>query len=87
MSLHNIILFGSRARGDAAPDSDMDILVVLDEPNTVKARNYVNACAWEAGFECGLVVSPVVVSRQDWEKGPEHYSLLAQAVAEEGITV
>lgn len=26
-----IVLFGSRARGDARPDSDVDLLVVLDE--------------------------------------------------------
>ena len=28
-----IILFGSRARGDARPDSDYDLLVILDEVN------------------------------------------------------
>lgn len=34
-----IILFGSRARGDARPDSDYDLLVVLDElPNRREAR-------------------------------------------------
>ena len=27
-----IILFGSRARGDAQPDSDVDILVIEDQP-------------------------------------------------------
>ncbi|MBI4320908.1 MAG: nucleotidyltransferase domain-containing protein [Chloroflexi bacterium] len=27
-----IYLFGSRARGDATPDSDYDVLIVLDEP-------------------------------------------------------
>src|SRR5262249_59415921 len=26
-----IILFGSRARGDAGPDSDVDLLVILDD--------------------------------------------------------
>lgn len=27
--LHRVVLYGSRARGDAAPDSDVDVLVVL----------------------------------------------------------
>ena len=27
-----IVLFGSRARGDAAPDSDVDLLIVEDGP-------------------------------------------------------
>lgn len=29
--LKGLYLFGSRARGEAAPDSDVDILIVLDE--------------------------------------------------------
>ncbi len=35
-----IVLFGSRARGDNRPDSDVDLLVILpsDEPHYVRAR-------------------------------------------------
>ncbi|MFZ4703922.1 MAG: nucleotidyltransferase domain-containing protein [Candidatus Methylumidiphilus sp.] len=31
-----IILFGSRARGDARPDSDVDLLIIESEPFSVQ---------------------------------------------------
>lgn len=33
-----IILFGSHARGDAGPDSDVDLLVVMSDPGSEKDR-------------------------------------------------
>jgi predicted nucleotidyltransferase len=80
-----LILFGSRARGDAEPESDLDVLVLLEAEDIVETRRFVSDCAWEAGFEHDIVVVPVVYRKQDWEYGPERYSLLAAAVAKEGI--
>lgn len=40
-----IILFGSRARGDSRPDSDIDILVVSDREKVFAAQ---------AGAECAV---------------------------------
>ncbi len=85
VSLYRMILFGSRARGDAQPDSDMDVLVVVDGQCTPEIRYLVSECAWEAGFEHGIVISTVVYSREEWENGPERHSLLALAVNQEGI--
>ncbi|MGB9623296.1 MAG: nucleotidyltransferase domain-containing protein [Phycisphaerae bacterium] len=85
--VHRIILFGSRARGDADPQSDMDVAVILDGVSDDKARDAVSDCAWEAGFDQGIVVVPVVFGRGEWENGPERYSLLAQAVQAEGLEV
>jgi predicted nucleotidyltransferase len=31
---HQIVLFGSQARGNAQPDSDIDLLIVHDRPET-----------------------------------------------------
>lgn len=87
VKLHQVILFGSRARGDSDPDSDMDVLVVLDAPRTPKIDDVVSDCAWEAGFDAGVVVVPIVVSRDHWENGPERSSLLAMAVREEGVSI
>lgn len=85
VNVYKLILFGSRARGDAEPSSDMDVLVVLDGTPTEKDFDYVSECAWEAGFEHGIVVVPVVYTRNEWEVSPERYSLLALAVEKEGV--
>jgi predicted nucleotidyltransferase len=85
--VNRITLFGSRARGNADPDSDMDVLVILDEPITTEAREAVSDCAWEAGIDNLVVVVPVVYSRDEWEEGPEQSSLLALAVKKEGIAI
>lgn len=37
-----IILFGSHARGDAHPDSDLDILVVLPDAGAVTRRTLID---------------------------------------------
>jgi predicted nucleotidyltransferase len=87
VALHRLILFGSRARGDADPDSDMDVLVVVEEPADESTRDYVSDCAWEAGYREGIVIVPVVFARDEWENGPERQSLLAQAVELEGVPV
>lgn len=85
VTVYKLVLFGSRARGDAESSSDMDVLVVLDGTLTDKDFDYVSECAWEAGFEHGIVVVPVVYTRNDWEISPERYSLLALAVEKEGV--
>lgn len=87
VSVHRVVLFGSRARGDADVFSDMDVLVVLDGACDEEARSAVSDCAWEAGFEYGIVVVPIVYARDEWENGPERHSLLARAVEREGIAI
>ena len=87
LQVHKIIAFGSRARGDADPQSDLDVVVVLNDGSDAAAREYVSECAWEAGFAQGIVVVPMVYTRSEWEHGPERQSLFVQAVQAEGVLV
>jgi predicted nucleotidyltransferase len=87
LSVHKIVLFGSRARGDSAEYSDMDVLVVLNKIKSKADRDYVSECAWEAGFEHGIVIVPVVYTRDEWENSPERSSLLAIAIEKEGVPI
>jgi uncharacterized protein len=84
LKVAELILFGSRARGDADPDSDLDVLVIADELSP-ELEEYISECAWEAGFQYGIVIVPVVFTRNEWENGPERYSLLAEAIKSEGV--
>ena len=54
-------------------------------PLNEKVKEEVSECAWQAGFEDGIVLVPVVFTRDEWENGPESHSLLVQAVEAEGV--
>lgn len=82
----HLIAFGSRARGDAEPDSDLDVLLIVNEL-TPEIEDYISECAWEAGFNYGIILVPVVFTRNEWENGPERYSLLAEAIKSEGVNL
>jgi len=87
VKVHEVKVFGSRARGDASLYSDMDILVILYGTPDDETADYISECAWEAGFEFGVVVVPVVFSLDEWQNSPERFSLFAQAVEKEGVLV
>jgi predicted nucleotidyltransferase len=58
-----LILFGSRARGDADPDADVDLMVILpDEAYTFANRQAVYDIAAEVSLEHDFLVVPMIVS-------------------------
>lgn len=77
-------LFGSRARGDAERDSDMDVLLELDlERLDLATKRRIRWLAGEVSLKHGLVISFLLVDRmQARERGD--YSILVN-IREEGI--
>jgi predicted nucleotidyltransferase len=81
-----VIVFGSRARGNADPDSDLDVLVIVSHRDR-EIREAIRSCAWEVGFEEGLFIQTVVLTQDEVTNSPERSSLLMIAVQREGIPV
>lgn len=64
-----VILFGSQARGDARPDSDWDLLVLLDKENvTFDDENLYAYPFADMGWNYGIYISVKIYSNKEWEK-------------------
>lgn len=82
----DVRVFGSRARGDASPDSDLDIYIELEEV-TPQLREQISEVAWAVGFDHDRVISTFVVTRDQLTHGALGASPLVAAVMKEGIAV
>jgi predicted nucleotidyltransferase len=81
-----VLAFGSRARGDAYPDSDVDALVIVEHRDSALRRTISDA-AWEVGYELGVVLAPVVLTREEFERSPFSESMFVRNVLKEGIAI
>ncbi|HIK10428.1 MAG TPA: nucleotidyltransferase domain-containing protein [Oscillatoriaceae cyanobacterium M33_DOE_052] len=80
-----IILFGSRARGDARFDSDWDFLILLNGEVNDDRSLKVRYRLYELEWECGEVLTSIVRSRQDWQTPLYQSTGFYQSIKREGI--
>ncbi len=80
-----VILFGSRARGDAAEDSDWDFLVLTEKTNTDELANQLRKIMLrEVELKHDVAISLMVKNKWVWQR---NYAVtnIFESIAEEGI--
>lgn len=80
------ILYGSEARGDARPDSDIDVLILLDDNERLTAERELEITRhlYEVEVDTGVIISPMVMLRRMWESVTTPFTI---NVMKEGIVL
>ena len=77
-------LFGSKARGDAAPDSDLDVLVLVAE-RRLEAEDAVLDIAFDVNLAHDVYISPRVIERAVLDHPVWRLTAFVQALEREGV--
>jgi len=82
-----VILYGSRARGDNKRDSDWDVMILLKRNNVDKRiEQTFRHNLFDLELEIGVPISVFVYSKHDWE-GKYSVTPLFKSIRKEGIYI
>lgn len=80
-----IILYGSRSRRDAVPESDWDLLILVSGPINDERTDRIRHRLYEIEWETGEVISSIVRNHEDWNSGIFQVMPFHRQVVQEGV--
>ena len=84
--VHDILIFGSKARGDAGPDSDLDVLVVLNQADR-RTKRGVRHTGHLLSVLSDVMPSIMVYTTAEWQARESYMSPFYQAVMRDAVHV
>lgn len=62
----DLLLYGSVARGTQYPESDYDILVLMDTPLTLSEDDAIQDAVYNLELSYGVVISIIFFTKDEW---------------------
>lgn len=82
-----IILYGSRARGDSSEDSDFDLLILVNEPVHWKTERLLGDRLYNLELETGKLLSLQLITREKWNSPMFQAMPFRRNVEREGVSI
>ena len=82
-----VILYGSVARGEETPESDIDLLVLVPQEVTYQLERAIRDQVYEIELESDQIISVIVRQNTRWHSRPLNFTPLYRAIAREGIPI
>ena len=86
----NVILFGSRARGDHTKDSDADLAVVINDEMTylIDLQHLMSDFSYEVLLEKGIRIQATPIGINEWNNpNISRYAKLIFNIKKDGLTL
>lgn len=82
--VRQVILFGSKARGDSAPDSDIDVLILAEEEGR-QLRKTISKISSQIGLDYDVCLGALLIADKRWRQMSIERFSLCRNVERDGI--
>ena len=82
-----ILLYGSRARGDSVDQSDWDFLILLEGKVNDKRTDQIRHRLYEIEWETGEVISSIIREKKEWNSRLYRSMPIHKVIEREGIVL
>ena len=84
--LYKMLLFGSKAEGRATAESDIDVLVLIQDPAMSK-RHKIRDQAFEVNLQYGVYISPRIIALSTYEHPVWRITPFIVGLREKGVAL
>jgi uncharacterized protein len=83
--IERIILFGSKARCDDEPESDVDLLILIRGPVSHALKRQITHAIFDIQLSYNVVLSTMILPLEQWETGVYRILPIRQEIERDGV--
>jgi predicted nucleotidyltransferase len=83
--VEEVVLFGSKVRGDDDKESDIDLLVLTSQPVSWKERKAINHALYEIQMTYDVITSLLITTVTEWNEGAFSVLPIHEEIKHQGV--